>query len=182
MRSTAARSPLALRLSFSLRPSSGHPSRPCSLLRVIRYRSSGAENRSLSATPRKMKQSRSLGGLSRRVMTVIQRHSPHHQLLHPTLPPCSPVALGAPPRRWYFCRYPSPPLSQSRHLTADGTSAHSNPHAARRPHLQPPSSGDMPFARSRIGGTIPKKNLCFYEKKLSHFFHFFSKYLIYHDH
>jgi len=32
MRSTAARSPLALRLSFSLRPASRHPSGPCSLL------------------------------------------------------------------------------------------------------------------------------------------------------
>jgi hypothetical protein len=41
---------------------------------------------------------------------------------------------------------------------------------------QPPSSDHMVFAGRQIGGTIPKKALCFYEKKLSHFF---AKCLIY---
>jgi hypothetical protein len=41
---------------------------------------------------------------------------------------------------------------------------------------EPPSSDNMVFAGSRIGGTTPKKALRFYAKKLSHFF---AKYLIY---
>jgi hypothetical protein len=72
---------------------------PLCFLRVIRYRSSGAENSFMSATPRKLTLTQSLGSLSRRGM------------------------------------------------------------ANRR---ERPGPHNMVFAGSRIGGTIPKKALCFY--------------------